>query len=196
MYQFSLFASILFRAGPLNPLIWPARSDSDPCQERLVRCLLIILSLGLPAIAAGQSSGHPAEPPFTATGGFFALSVADLAASTRWYSEKLGLRVVMEVPRQNGSAVTVLEGGGLTVELVQLDQAQPMNRGAPSVQGEMYLHGVFKAGLIVENFERTVEQLRARGITIAFGPFPARENQRANLIIRDGEGNLIQFIAR
>ena len=171
------------------------RSDPDDSLEWLVKRFLLVLSLTLPAVASAQSAGPVAEPPFTATGGFFALSVADLGASTRWYSEKLGLKVVMEVPRQNGSAVTVLEGGGLMVELVQLDAAQPLSRGAPSVREEVHLHGVYKAGVLVENFDRLVEQLRARGITIAYGPFPARENQRANLIIRDGEGNLIQFIA-
>jgi hypothetical protein len=36
---------------------------------------------------------------FKATGGFFALSVPDMPASARWYSEKLGLKVVTEEPK-------------------------------------------------------------------------------------------------
>jgi hypothetical protein len=58
------------------------------------------------------------------------------------------------------------------------------------------MHGVFKAGVIVEDFDRVIAQLRTRGVEIAFGPFPARDKQRANAIVRDNAGNLIQFIAK
>ena len=45
-------------------------------------CWLLWLTLAAPA----------AEPPIlTASGAFFALSVADLKASAQWYEEKLGV---------------------------------------------------------------------------------------------------------
>ena len=47
----------------------------------------------------------------------------------------------------------------------------------------------------MKGFDSVVSQLRARGVEIAFGPFPARENQRANVLIRDNAGNLIQIFA-
>jgi catechol 2,3-dioxygenase-like lactoylglutathione lyase family enzyme len=131
--------------------------------------------------------------PFKATGAFFALSVADIQASARWYSEKLGLKVVMEVPKRERSAVIVLEGGGLVVELLQDDDALPLSRAVPVLTGRQSVHGLFKAGVLVEDFEGTVAMLRARGVEIAYGPYPAREHQRANVIIRDNSGNLIQF---
>ena len=58
------------------------------------------------------------------------------------------------------------------------------------------VHGVFKSGLIVEDFDRTVAALRSRGVEIAFGPFPKSSTQRANVIVRDNAGNLIQFFGR
>src|SRR5215510_11627639 len=57
------------------------------------------------------------------TGGFFALSVANLPESVEWYSQKLGLSVVFEA--QGPVAVTTLEGGGLLVELVRNPAARP-----------------------------------------------------------------------
>ena len=33
-------------------------------------------------------------------------------------------------------------------------------------------------------------------MSIAFGPFPARPNQRANMIVKDNAGNLIQIFGR
>ena len=43
---------------------------------------------------------------------------------------------------------------------------------------------------------RVMRQLRRRGVEIAIGPFPKRDNQPANAIIRDNAGNYIQVLGR
>jgi catechol 2,3-dioxygenase-like lactoylglutathione lyase family enzyme len=144
-------------------------------------CLLLCLTL---ALSAAET------PVLTATGAFFALSVADLKASTQWYAEKLGLKVVMQTPKQDHAAVTVLEGGGLIVELIQHDDA------APAGNDRVLVHGMFKAGVIVDDFDQTVAALKARHVEIAFGPYPKKPNQRANVIVKDNAGNLIQFFGK
>ena len=162
-----------------------------------MKTICVLLGLALPIVVRAQVTAPGAEPPFqAAAGAFFALSVADIQASAKWYSEKLGLKVVMEVPKKDKVAVTVLEGRGLIVELIQHDEALPLSKAAPAVTGDLFVHGVFKAGVIVEDFERTVATLRARNVEIAYGPFPARERQRANVIIKDNSGNLIQFFGK
>ena len=134
------------------------------------------------------------DPPILATDGvLLALSVADLDASSRWYSEKLGLKTVLSVPPSNGVAVTVMEGGGLIVELVHHDNALP---AACAVTDPALCHGLFKVGILVKDLDRTLEKLAARGVAVAFGPFPAQPNQRANAILRDNAGNLIQILQR
>lgn len=153
-------------------------------------------ALALFAALSPAAAQTGARPFVAAPGAFFALSVADLDASTRWYTEKLGLSVTMRVPKSGKAAVNVLEGGGLIVELIQLDDAKPLSRAAPGVSERQLVHGQFKAGLVVENFDATVAALRARQVEIAFGPYPARQNQRANFIIRDNAGNLIQFFGK
>jgi len=161
-----------------------------------MKTICLVLSLTLPMAVRGQSAESRPEPPFgSGAGAFMALSVADVQASARWYSEKLGLKVVHETPKRDRAAVVVLEGGGLVVELVQLDDALPLSKAAPAT-GPQFVHGIFKAGVLVEDFDGTVARLRARGVEIAYGPFPARENQRANVIVRDNAGNLIQFFAK
>ena len=148
-------------------------------------------------LASGPSRAQQAsETPFTSTGAFFALSVSDVAASSRWYREKLGLRVVLEPPRSADATVVVLEGGGLIVELLQHKDARPLTTAAPSVRENYKVHGFFKSGVIVEDFDRTMAALRSRGVEIAFGPFPKSATQRANVIVRDNAGNLIQFFGR
>jgi len=155
-----------------------------------------ILGLGFFVFASPIASPQANAPPFTTTGAFFALSVADVAASSHWYQEKLGLRVVMAPPKAGDASVVILEGGGLIVELIQHDGAKPLGTVAPGVRGNLYVHGFFKAGLIVDDFDRTIAALRARSIEIAFGPYPKSATQRANVIIRDNAGNLIQFFGK
>lgn len=153
-----------------------------------MRLNVAVLLLALPLAANAQTA---AVGPFaTARGGFFALSVRDLAASVKWYTETLGLKSVMTVPRTGKIAgVAALEGDGILVELIQHDDAAARTGSAPELT-----HGIAKAGVIVVDFDRTVAALRARGVAITSGPYPAQPTMRANLIFRDNEGNYIQIL--
>ena len=156
-----------------------------------MRLPALALVLFLPAVVLAQPSAT--EPPFEAvTGSFFAISVPDLQASTRWYAEKLGLKSILSVPKQPGAVgVNVLQGNGLTVEIQQHDTAEPVTRGAPSDR-----HGIFKVGVFVRDFDATLALLRARGVPIFMGPFPKRSDQPAQVIVRDTSGTLIQFFGQ
>jgi len=160
---------------------------------------LFLLWLALPAwLSSGAQSADPSPDRrvVAASGAFFALSVPDIQASAAWYADTFGLRVVMPISKTNKTAVTVLEGGGLIVELIQHDDAVPLGQAAPTVKEDLMVHGLFKAGFIVDDFERTLDTLKAHHVDIAFGPFPARPNQRANVIVKDNAGNLIQIFGR
>lgn len=102
----------------------------------------------------------------------------------------------MEQPRQAGASVIVLEGGGLIVELIQQDDAVSLESLTPRLRSNIHLHGIVKAGAILDDFEGVLASFRKKGVEIAFGPYPARPGQRANVIIRDNAGNLIQFFAK
>jgi hypothetical protein len=41
-----------------------------------------------------------------------------------------------------------------------------------------------------------VEALNERGVRIRYGPYPTHEGQRANVIIEDDGGNLIQVFGQ
>ena len=151
----------------------------------------LTLALCLPTIVLAQPNAS--TPPFEAvTGSFFAISVSDLAASTKWYTEKLGLRSIMSVPKRPGAVgVEVLQANGLTVEIQQHDGAEPVTRGAPSDR-----QGIFKVGVFVKDFDATLAALRARGVPIVMGPWPRRNDQPAQVIVRDTSGTLIQFFGQ
>ena len=150
------------------------------------------------ALQAQRQDTTSARPLFHTTGSAFAVSVSDLKASTAWYVEKLGLAVTMRVPRNEATraAVVVLQGGGLLVELVQHDDAvsdAPLRSGS---QAGTALHGFFKVGFTIDNFDATIDALRARGLSFAYGPFPRRGDQAPNVIIRDNAGNMIQILGK
>ena len=153
----------------------------------------VAVALGLLATGA-EAQPNVKSPALTAAkGAFFAVSVADLEASVRWYTEKLGLDVTMHPPKFEKSTAVILEGGGLIVELTHHDDAVPLATAAPAIRENYKVHGIFKAGVIVEDFHTAMAELRARGVPIVIGPFAATAQQRANAIIRDNEGNFIQL---
>jgi len=148
------------------------------------RTTWLLAVLAVSTSTFGQDTKPAQAPDIVARGAFFAMNVTDLEASANWYSAKLGLAVTMRVPRGDRPAVAVLEGGGLIVELVEQGGG---SGSAPPTKG------LFKAGVIVDDFDEVMKLLKARDVDIAFGPFPARAGQRANVIIRDNAGNLIQL---
>jgi catechol 2,3-dioxygenase-like lactoylglutathione lyase family enzyme len=136
--------------------------------------LTLLLSCALLATLSAQGSNTGAASPlFTAMpGAFMAFSVANLDGSVQWYSEKLGLKVTTEQPKRDKVAFALLEGGGLMVELIEHDDARPLGTAVPSAADRHLVHGVFKAGLMVDDFDGVVARLKARGVEIAYGPFP------------------------
>jgi catechol 2,3-dioxygenase-like lactoylglutathione lyase family enzyme len=154
-----------------------------------MKALLAMIVIAL--LSQTRSVGERPQAPFAGvSGAFFALSVADLDASANWYADKFGMSVVLRVPRQDKASVVVLEGGGLTVELVQHDDAVGAPKEIPLVRG------IFKVGLVVDDLDKTLAGLKVRGVPVLLGPYPARGQVRSNAIINDNAGNLIQFFGK
>src|SRR5262249_6432248 len=155
----------------------------------MARIWAVLLLFSIPALAQASS-------PINATGSFFAISVSNLQSSVQWYEQKLGLKVTMQHPMKDNVAVAILEGRGLIIELIEQNGSAPLSKTAPSIKDATQLQGIFKAGLIIDDFEDTVATLKKRGVEIAYGPYPAHDGQTANVIVHDNSGNLIQFFGK
>ena len=153
-------------------------------------------TIGFLALLAAPTLAPAQSAPLTVNGAFFALSVADLDASVKWYTDKLGLKVTMRPPKQSQSAVAILEGGGLIVELIQHDDAVSLAKVLGAAKPSHLVHGISKVGVMVDDFDGTLAALKARGVEIFLGPYPARNGQRANVIVKDNAGNLIQLFGK
>ena len=144
---------------------------------------VILLLATCSALAAQAPMSNP-PPALAVRGAILAFSVPDMDASAKWYTEKLGLRIVHLYPRNKAvhARAALFQGGGLVVELVQEDDAVDL--------GPQPRHGLAKAGVVVGNFDKAVAALRARGVEFA-SVYPRRADQPANVTIRDNAGNLI-----
>ena len=91
--------------------------------------------------------------------------------------------------------MVLLQGGGLTVELVRHDDAVPLGTLRTGPGGALFVHGIFKVGVFVTNYDAVLAGLRARNVPIVIGPFPERPDQPANFMIRDNAGNYLQILA-
>jgi len=144
------------------------------------------------ALLTAVSAQSKPDPAFRAVEGtFFALSVQDVEASARWYSNAFGLTIASR-PSAADPAVVLLTGNGLEIELMAFKNstaaADPFDAKGP------HPRGIVKVGFVVADLDRTLAALRAKGVAIAMGPFPARRDQRANAVIKDNSGNLIQVL--
>jgi catechol 2,3-dioxygenase-like lactoylglutathione lyase family enzyme len=138
------------------------------------------------------------NPPFTrVTGSFLAVSVPNLQASAKWYSENLGLSVVKQATSPDKkAAVTILQGNGLSVELVWFADAVSLSTIAPEITGNHQVHGIFKAGILVDDLDSMLAHLKSRDVTMAFEPFFDASLQCRMFAIRDNNGNILQFFGK
>lgn len=127
---------------------------------------------------------------------FFAISVPDADASSRWYQDVLGLKVIREIKPVDGQVhVFILGSDSLHVEVLEMKGARPVAEVIPGANGEFLVHGVFKAGFFVPSLEPVVAALKAKGVKFAFDITQDQTGVRF-VIIEDNSGNRIQIFDR
>ena len=113
------------------------------------------------------------------------LVTADAARAERFYTEVLGFRIRERVSVPGGLQLTYLDLGGTTVEL--MCYAEMKVQPAPR---EEHL-GYRMMALEVEDMQKALDYLKARGIEPVWGPITRPAYARAE--IRDPDGNHIEL---
>jgi catechol 2,3-dioxygenase-like lactoylglutathione lyase family enzyme len=154
--------------------------------------LAVLLALASSACVGGQAP-LPEQPRFLAQGAFIALVVTDLDASLHWYESNLGLHQIKRGKSPRVAAETAVLGGHhIFVELIHYsDRSLPkreINASAP-------VAGLLKAGAVVDpaGFDEIAKHLQSRGIEAR--SFEDKDMGCRSFIVRDSDGNLIQFFA-
>jgi catechol 2,3-dioxygenase-like lactoylglutathione lyase family enzyme len=172
------------------------RNNTKPFYSFLFCVAILSMLHDSEAQTTGVQSAQQIDTTFRVTGAFYALSVPDVEASSKWYTENLGLKVVTHVPVKDNFGLSILEGHGVMIELVQEVKALPLSTVAPTITQPQHIHGIYKVGFIVDDTSKIVHLLKSKGIKIVMGPYPARPGIRSNLAIRDNSGNLVMFIGK
>jgi hypothetical protein len=163
---------------------------------QFVAICLLTISLWFQGASAPSAQNNSAVAGKT-TGAFFALSVADVAALSRWYQDKLGFRVLSQGEAPNKIAkFAILEGDGTIIELIQHSQAKARSVAAPSITEPHQLHGIFKVGLVVADLDGVYRELKKRNVPIAYDLMRTKDVPLRSFSVRDGEGNMIQFFGQ
>jgi catechol 2,3-dioxygenase-like lactoylglutathione lyase family enzyme len=136
----------------------------------------------------------PERPTFVAQGAFIALVVTNLDASLDWYKSNLDLHLIKRAKSPRVAAETAVLGGhNMFVELIHYtDRSLPkreVNDSAP-------IAGPVKAGAVVDSvgFDSLAKHIQSHGIEAH--SFEDEEMHCRTFIVRDGDGNLIQFFAK
>lgn len=126
------------------------------------------------------------------TGGFVALSVADAAASARWYEEKLGFRVVKRIDPPNTEVhIVLMQNDGAILEILQ----HPTARKADTKEA-FEVRGIFKAGFLVQDLDALRRLARERDVRVPHDVFAVPDFGVRSFIAADSDGNLIQFYGK
>jgi catechol 2,3-dioxygenase-like lactoylglutathione lyase family enzyme len=162
--------------------------------RKLACSLMLLLCV---AAARGQKPAPASAPKPLAgrtIGAFFALSVADVEATSAWYRDKLGFRIASHGEAPNKIAkFAILEGEGSIIEMIQHRDAKPRAVAAPGVKEDHLIHGIFKVGFHVADLDAVYRRVKERGIPIAYDLMQAKDIGLRSFSIRDREDNLIQF---
>lgn len=113
------------------------------------------------------------------------LLTADPARAERFYTEVLGFRVRERMSVPGGLQLTYLDLGGTTVEL--MCYADTPVDPAPKMEHLGYR----MIALEVEDMQKALDYLKAKGVEAAWGPVTRPAYARAE--IRDPDGNPIEL---
>lgn len=170
-------------------------SAVDPSRPLLPRGSLgPALALTILAAWASASSAQEPSVPIAGEPFFFALSVADVEASSAWYARVLGFEEVRSVDLpERGTRLRILRRSGALLELVEVEAATPAGGLDPPIERRFLLHGVFKVGFRVESLDRTVERLTELDVALRGEIVTESDGTMRSLQIEDPDGNVVQI---
>jgi catechol 2,3-dioxygenase-like lactoylglutathione lyase family enzyme len=158
-------------------------------------CAVLGIAATTLSFAAPRSEKIP-EVMKNVSGSLVALSTPDVVAAARWYEETLGFHPVKSGQMGKGLRFALLRSDDNILELIQNPEARPLSKAVPGIKDPFEIHGIFKLGFTVRNFEGVFADLKRKGVKIDFEITPLNDLGLRAFGIRDLDGNLIQFFGK
>jgi catechol 2,3-dioxygenase-like lactoylglutathione lyase family enzyme len=168
---------------------------------RFIRTLPLppkLLHIAIIALMATPTTAQPQGLPVVVSEpAFFAVSVADLEASTRWYQLVFGLETLRDVTSRDGRGrARVLMAGELVVELIAYQGSVDASEALQEGQHRFALRGLVKTGLFVTDADAAHAVLSASDIDIDDSVGVDERIDAKTFLVRDPDGNRLQIFAR
>ena len=125
----------------------------------------------------------------------FALVVPNLDASVSWYSGIFGFRTERRFafPDAGVQIAHMLTDTGIRVELIEQDGSVQGPDAGQGVFEALKTQGIKHVGLLVDDIEETLQELRRKGVEVALDITTVEPAGVKNFWIRDNSGHLIEI---
>jgi len=144
-------------------------------------------------IASCISANSFPQSSFEYEPNFSAIIVKDIRVSSDWYKSVFGLKTKTESNDvQNGYQVAIMESEDFLLELMELRGSLTRDELLAGKPGGTQIQGHFKLGFKVENIDTCLKRLAELGIDVP-QVWKDKVSGKRNFIIKDPDGNLIQF---
>ncbi len=116
------------------------------------------------------------------------LNVADLDRSIGFYTQLMGMKFVSrrDIKQNNAEIAFVEDGSGGAIELTHWRDKKTL------AEGDNFDHIAFAVG----DVKAAVDELKAKGVTIAMEPFSLGGSSSKIAFIKDPDGNWLELIER
>ena len=154
--------------------------------------LLFICTLFLPVISFAQDNKTAIPEAY-----FSALIVNDIDVSIAWYTDIMGLETLNKQESPDaGFKQANLKGGTILIELIELDKAQAAKDIIPNYTTKTRIEGFFKIGFSIANFDTWIKHLKLKKVEFHGTVVTDKTTGKRMVIIKDPDGNRIQFFEK
>lgn len=139
---------------------------------------------------------NAASPFATMRGHHVAIRVADLETAKAWYRDKLDFRVIHEWPFADEQLAYMAPANDDHFMIELLGGGDPPPAAAPGYKDladSLRYSGYHHFCIVVDDMDKAVADLRARGVSIVTEPFKLDAISRKLAFFADPYGNLIEL---
>lgn len=156
--------------------------------RRIIVILLIVFSIPV----YSQSEQLPGLEAY-----FSAIIVKDIDTSIAWYSNALGFEIQNKnESKDRGFRQANLKCGNVLLELIELDQAVSPQDVIPNYSSRTFITGLFKIGFLVTDFQKWMDNFTKEGVDFNGNVVTDEASGKRMVIIKDPDGNRIQFFEK
>ena len=126
---------------------------------------------------------------------FFAISTSNVDSVSTWYENVFSLKLQKKINTPDGNiAIRILGNDFLQIEIMQRKDAKGRAECNVPADQAYKIHGYFKTGLYVKDLKNAESYFKNKNVAIKIPIFEDKELKMRSFIIKDADGNTLQFI--